>query len=50
MPDSVLDKPLILLNDTSEVVGLDSMRSLLQRYGKFAAKTPEELAVINGPN
>ena len=49
MPDSVLDKPLILLNDTSDVVGLDSMRSLLQRYGKFAAKTPAELAVINAP-
>jgi len=48
MPDSVLDKPMILLNDTSDVIGLDSMRSLLQRYPKFAGKTPEELAVING--
>ncbi|MDD2818526.1 MAG: hypothetical protein PHN51_06985 [Candidatus Nanopelagicales bacterium] len=47
MPASALDKPIILLDDYSNVIGLDSMRSLLQRYPKFAGKTPEELAVIN---
>lgn len=47
MPASVLDKPIILLDDGSNVVGLDSMRSLLQRFPKFAGKTPAELAAIN---
>lgn len=47
MPASVLDKPIILLDDGSNVVGLDSMRSLLQRFPKFAGKTPTELAAIN---
>jgi hypothetical protein len=47
MPASVLDKPIILLDDYSNVIGLDSMRSLLQRFPKFAGKTPAELAVIN---
>lgn len=32
MPDSVLDKPVILLDDGSNVIGLETMRSLLQRY------------------
>lgn len=32
MPDSVLDRPVILLDDGSNVIGLESMRSLLSRY------------------
>lgn len=32
MPDSVLDKPVILLDDGSNVIGLETMRSLLARY------------------
>lgn len=32
MPDSVLDRPVILLDDGSNVIGLESMRSLLLRY------------------
>jgi len=47
MPESVLNKPLILLDDGSNVVGLDTMNSLLARFPKFAGKTAEELAAIN---
>ena len=47
LPASVLDKSIILLDDYSNVIGLDSMRALLQRYPKFAGKTPAELALIN---
>lgn len=32
MPDSVLDKPVILLDDGSNVIGLETMRALLERY------------------
>ena len=32
MPGAVLDKPVILLDDGSNVIGLESMRSLLNRY------------------
>jgi hypothetical protein len=32
MPDSVLDKPVILLDDGSNVIGLETMRSLLARF------------------
>lgn len=32
MSDSVLDRPVILLDDGSNVIGLESMRSLLARY------------------
>jgi len=32
MPDAVLDRPVILLDDFSKVVGLETMRSLLDRY------------------
>jgi hypothetical protein len=32
MPDSVLDKPMILLDDGSNVIGLETVRSLLERY------------------
>ena len=48
MPQSVRDKPMILLDDGSNVIGLESVDSLLQRYPKFAGKTPEEMAIING--
>jgi len=47
MPPEVLDKPMILLDDGSNVIGLDTMRSLLARFPKFAGKTPAELAAIN---
>lgn len=32
MPDAVLDKPVILLDDGSNVIGLETMRSLLGRF------------------
>ena len=32
MPDAVLDKPVILLDDGSNVIGLETMRSLLERF------------------
>lgn len=32
MPDAVLDRPMILLDDGSNVIGLESVRSLLGRY------------------
>jgi hypothetical protein len=32
MPDSVLDRPVILLDDGSNVIGLESVRTLLARY------------------
>ncbi len=38
LPDSVLDKPVILLDDGSNVIGLESLRALLARY-------PKELAI-----
>ena len=44
MPDAVLDRPVILLDDGSNVIGLESMRSLLDRYPAEAGLTPEEIA------
>ncbi len=32
MPDSVLDRPVILLDDGSNVIGLESVRTLLSKY------------------
>lgn len=48
MPESVLNKPVILLDEGSNVVGLEKVKTLLERYPKYAGKTPEEMAVING--
>jgi len=39
MPDSVLDRPVILLDDGSNVTGLETMRSLLARYPAEAGET-----------
>ena len=39
MPDEVLDKPVILLDDGSNVIGLETMRSLLARYPATAGQT-----------
>ena len=38
MPDEVLDKPVILLDDGSNVIGLETMRSLLERYPATAGE------------
>jgi hypothetical protein len=38
MPDSVLDRPVILLDDGSNVIGLESMRTLLARYPAEAGR------------
>ena len=38
MPDEVLDKPVILLDDGSNVIGLETMRSLLARYPATAGE------------
>ena len=46
MPQWVKDKPMILLDDGSNVIGLESLQSLLDRYPQYAGKTPEELAKI----
>ncbi len=40
MPDSVLDRPVILLDDGSNVIGLESMRSLLNRFPADAWSRP----------
>ena len=40
MPDSVLDRPVILLDDGSNVNGLESMRSLLERFPPDAWSQP----------
>jgi len=39
MPASVLEKPVILLDEGSNVIGLDSMGALLQRYPRTASIT-----------
>ena len=44
MPSSVLDKPMILLDDGSNVIGLDTMRSLLSRFPRDAGQTPVTVA------
>jgi len=46
MPESVKNKPMILLDDGSNVIGLETLQSLLDRYPQYAGKTPEELAQI----
>jgi hypothetical protein len=38
MPDSVLDRPVILLDDGSNVIGLETMRALLARYPAEAGR------------
>lgn len=40
LPDAVLDKPVILLDDGSNVKGLESLRSLLQRFPKSVTQQP----------
>lgn len=40
MPDSVLDRPVILLDDGSNVTGLETMRSLLGRFPADAWSRP----------
>jgi len=40
MPDDVLDRPVILLDDGSNVTGLESMRSLLGRFPADAWSRP----------
>lgn len=45
MPDSVLDKPIILLDDGSNVIGLDTMRSLLARFPRAAGIVTAPAAV-----
>jgi len=40
MPDAVLDRPVILLDDGSNVTGLESMRSLLGRFPADAWSRP----------
>jgi hypothetical protein len=40
MPDDVLDRPVILLDDGSNVIGLESMRSLLDRHPPDAWSQP----------
>ena len=42
MPQSVLEKPVILLDEGSNVIGLDSMGALLERYPRTASiNTPK---------
>ena len=41
MPAEVLAKPVILLDAGSNVIGLDSMAALLQRYPRTASITPK---------
>lgn len=40
MPDSVLDRPVVLLDDGSNVTGLETMRSLLGRFPADAWSRP----------
>ena len=40
MSDDVLDRPVILLDDGSNVIGLESMRSLLDRHPPDAWSQP----------
>ena len=46
MPEDVRAKNLILLDEANNVVGLESIGSLVSRFPKFAGKTPAELAEI----
>lgn len=47
LPDSVLDKPMILLDDGSNVIGLETMRALLERFPKDAGETPAVTPVVS---
>jgi hypothetical protein len=40
MPDAVKDKQMIILDDGSNVIGLDTVRYLLERYPASAGLTP----------
>ena len=46
MPEDVRATNLILLDEANNVVGLESIGSLVSRFPKFAGKTPAELAEI----
>jgi len=46
LTDAVLAKKVILLDDGSNVVGIETFGSLISRFPKFAGKTPEELAAL----
>ena len=41
MPDSVQDRPVILLDDGSNVIGVESVRSLLARFPQSAGDAPQ---------
>ena len=41
MPESVLNKPVILLDDGSNVIGVESVRSLLARFPQSAGDAPQ---------
>lgn len=46
LPEKVKNKKVILLDDGSNVIGLETFGSLLSRYPKFAGLTAEELAAL----
>ena len=46
MPPEVRAKNLILLDESNNVVGLESIGSLVSRFPKFAGKTPAELVEL----
>jgi hypothetical protein len=41
MPDSVQDRPVILLDDGSNVIGVETVRSLLARFPQTAGDAPQ---------
>ena len=47
MPASALDKPMILLDDGSNVIGLETVRALLERFPRDAGKTPTTAVTAN---
>ena len=46
MPPQVQAKPVILLDEGGNVVGMDTVGSMLARYPKFAGKDPQERAAL----
>ena len=46
MPPEVQAKPVILLDEGGNVVGMDTVGSMLARYTKFAGKDPQERAAL----
>jgi len=46
LPEAVKNKEVILLDDGSNVIGVETFGSLLTVYPKFAGLTPEELAAL----